>query len=534
MKITELYIKNFGFLSEKHFYFQDGVQVLYGENESGKSTLYAFIRAMLFGLERGRGKAAANDNFTRYEPWENPGNYGGMLWFDCGGKRFRLERSFSRGARRSALVCENDGEELSVEQGDLEMLLGGATASVYDSTVSIGQLGAEPGQELAKALENYAANFCETGGGDIDVNGVLQSLREKRKEAEKALQKRMDARQAEKDRLLQECSYLEGDMEELSRACKEKEKRLALTGARRNDASGRSGEMRRKPGRGYTVAGLTALAAGICAGVWGGLLGLFWKRAAAADLFLILAGAFLLSGAGALAAGLYMGMKDKKDEEERTFSAREREIPRLEEEARRLSWELEELQAQWKAKSVRCQNLKEQYEEMKPDRDQEKLAGRCSALRMAEEQMQRAAQELGTQISERMDKRASQILTELTEGRYQSIRIGQKLRISVWDGFRRIPAERLSRGTLEQIFFSLRMAAADILQEEPLPLILDETFAFYDEKRLESALKWLSRQKRQVIILTCRKREEEIIRRFENMDERGQIPSEEDGLWGGR
>ena len=52
MKITELYIKNFGRFSEQHFYIKDGVQVIYGENEYGKSTLQAFIRAMLFGMER--------------------------------------------------------------------------------------------------------------------------------------------------------------------------------------------------------------------------------------------------------------------------------------------------------------------------------------------------------------------------------------------------------------------------------------------------------------------------------------------------
>ena len=80
---------------------------------------------MLFGLERGRGRAAAGDDFIRYEPWENPGIYGGMMRFVCGGRRFRLERDFARGVKRASLVCEDDGEELSVEDGDLEVLLGG-------------------------------------------------------------------------------------------------------------------------------------------------------------------------------------------------------------------------------------------------------------------------------------------------------------------------------------------------------------------------------------------------------------------------
>ena len=60
MKIKELRLKNFGKFTNKEIHFLDGMNVIYGENESGKSTLYTFIRAMLFGLERGRGRAAAH------------------------------------------------------------------------------------------------------------------------------------------------------------------------------------------------------------------------------------------------------------------------------------------------------------------------------------------------------------------------------------------------------------------------------------------------------------------------------------------
>ena len=51
MKIKELRLKNFGKFTNKEIHFLDGMNVIYGENESGKSTLYTFIRAMLFGLE---------------------------------------------------------------------------------------------------------------------------------------------------------------------------------------------------------------------------------------------------------------------------------------------------------------------------------------------------------------------------------------------------------------------------------------------------------------------------------------------------
>ena len=74
MVITELYIRKFGRLSDRHFYLSRGLQIISGDNEFGKTTLNAFIRAMLFGLERGRRRAAANDDFTRDAPWGGPGS----------------------------------------------------------------------------------------------------------------------------------------------------------------------------------------------------------------------------------------------------------------------------------------------------------------------------------------------------------------------------------------------------------------------------------------------------------------------------
>lgn len=50
-----------------------------------------------------------------------------------------------------------------------------------------------------------------------------------------------------------------------------------------------------------------------------------------------------------------------------------------------------------------------------------------------------------------------------------------------------------------------------MLLEEPMPVILDDAFAFYDDKRLESVIKWLSRQKKQVIILSCHSREAKLL-----------------------
>lgn len=73
-----------------------------------------------------------------------------------------------------------------------------------------------------------------------------------------------------------------------------------------------------------------------------------------------------------------------------------------------------------------------------------------------------------------------------------------------------IPAEQRNGGA---DLFCPEDGGSEMLQEEELPVILDETFAFYDDKRLQSVLKWLSQQERQVIILSCQRREMEFLRR---------------------
>ena len=57
MKITELILKNFGKFTNKQILLSDGINIIYGENESGKTTLHTFLKGMLFGMERKRGRA---------------------------------------------------------------------------------------------------------------------------------------------------------------------------------------------------------------------------------------------------------------------------------------------------------------------------------------------------------------------------------------------------------------------------------------------------------------------------------------------
>ena len=546
MVIKELYVKNFGKLTERHFYLRDGLQVISGENEFGKSTLHAFIRAMLFGLERGRGRAAAKDDFTRYEPWDSPGNYAGVMRFSCGGRAFRLERSFDRYTKRASLVCEDDGEELSVEQGDLDMLLDGLTPGVFDSTVSVGQLQAEPGRELYDALENYAVNYFETGSGEIDLAAAFRLLKDKKRSVAKAVKEEDTEQEAQRDKLLAEISYLERDIDGIRSEYAQKEEELA--DIKRELAADRDFDGERGPeremdtgdgdsgspagSRNLILTGLGGLFAGAAGFLWSTFLG---SRGEAVNFLTVgvIAGAVALIGFLCLAGGCVMwlrernsrklrgrggGLREQKEDcrqKERIKSA-DKETARTgkEEQISRIQWEMGHLLSEQKEKEIRRDNIREEWAECGISDIRKKLCQSLRALELAEETLRQSAKETGDAGADAMKRKASKILAQITEGRYQGIELDGERRLSVWDGVRRIPAERLSRGTIEQIYLSVRLAAAELLLEEEIPLIFDDAFAFYDDKRLESALKWLSRSGKQVIIFTCQNREEEIVNKL--------------------
>ena len=158
-------------------------------------------------------------------------------------------------------------------------------------------------------------------------------------------------------------------------------------------------------------------------------------------------------------------------------------------------------------------NLQSEYEELcismtEKDHLQEEL----DALSLAGEAIQSLSVQMQSRIGDRLKQQMSKTLSSLTNGRYLQVNMDENLRIGLHTADEYVPLEQVSRGTIEQAYFALRMAAMDVLcGEEELPVILDESFAFYDENRLKETLKWLAENRTQVLLFTCQKREEEAL-----------------------
>ena len=96
----------------------------------------------------------------------------------------------------------------------------------------------------------------------------------------------------------------------------------------------------------------------------------------------------------------------------------------------------------------------------------------------------------------------------VTEERYDKLIIDSGFNISVEesDSLTRYPLDRLSMGTREQVYFVFRLALMKLITKSSYPILLDESFVQYDDKRLLSVFKLLLElsKEQQIIFFTSK------------------------------
>jgi uncharacterized protein YhaN len=115
-----------------------------------------------------------------------------------------------------------------------------------------------------------------------------------------------------------------------------------------------------------------------------------------------------------------------------------------------------------------------------------------------------------------LNEQTGKVVRAITNNRYQSVRVDAALNVLVesLEDQRQVPLHQLSGGTVDQIYFGLRMAIADLVSgQTSLPMILDDPFVQYSEGRLDQILMMLGEmaKERQIILFTCHLREGEVL-----------------------
>jgi hypothetical protein len=119
MKITFFDIKGFGKFNQVKITPGAGFNMIYAENEAGKSTLQTFIRAMLYGQKGGRkSKDGSLPPLKQYKPW-NAEQYAGVMEYTLdNGDFYRVGRNFDKGTSNIYdKVANNVGSSFTQDSG---------------------------------------------------------------------------------------------------------------------------------------------------------------------------------------------------------------------------------------------------------------------------------------------------------------------------------------------------------------------------------------------------------------------------------
>ena len=161
--IKELNIKSFGKFKEKRITFSSDFNLLYGLNESGKTTIMNFIEGMFYGFDEGNLRINYNNKREIYRPKDSY-VYAGELKIVKDNQTYLLYRDFESGGYRILNLSQN--KKLEFKKSDLNMpgkFFLGVDYDIYKALISNKQSQNMSSDNKKKILEKLASN-------DIDYN----------------------------------------------------------------------------------------------------------------------------------------------------------------------------------------------------------------------------------------------------------------------------------------------------------------------------------------------------------------------------
>ena len=621
MIITSLEISGFGKFHQFSLDFSPICNVIYGENEAGKSTLHAFIQGMLYGIP---SSPSRKEQFFRHRPFQKELPFGGKLFFSYQNKSYCLSRDFLSGG--NAVILQLD-TNTPVSDADcfLEEALSSFSSESFHNTVFIRQLKSGTDREMVKELQKIFSNMEHSGNMHINPEAAIAYLSEE----EKRIQEQIYF-QAEK-----EYSSLLGDVKNSQRelSVKEREETPDLISDSASEAKAFPSSQEEKNDKdllenkisailhlqkeiqtleefvhkegfhseeevlneestvkqllsesealdgqkkqaflfpfcllflsvlflcysllsylyfytdypisevfAFQIRSVPMLYPAFCLGLFFGIFSftsfverkkriqleqkqnLFFREIANKRNFAAYAAfsnsskeevdksapsslfsPYVLDKYYSEVKNNFTLLSEKEQKEEERKKRLEEEENVLEEKLRQIgSW----------------QNRAEQ---IRPSLyDNEKLREKLEAIAEAKERIHALSEEIYQSFAFYLNKETAKILSYITGERYDSLFIDQNLRIFVNTKETMLPLEQASTGTIDQLYLSLRLAMAKLLQKERkeyLPLLFDDSFAMYDENRLAAALSFVNKAyPAQILLFTCHKREAEVLQQLD-------------------
>ena len=181
MRLIECHIAGFGAFKDYTLSFDEGLNVIMQPNGWGKTTIAAYIKAMLYGLDRKRKRDVSENDRLRYKPWSG-GKYGGTLDVEFAGQELRIVRTF--GATHASDKCQvidiETGRPMQLNGAEPGEWMFGLDCAAFQKSVFVGQNGF--GADVSTAgLRNRLNAFVNEADDVAGLDRAKAALDERRK-----------------------------------------------------------------------------------------------------------------------------------------------------------------------------------------------------------------------------------------------------------------------------------------------------------------------------------------------------------------
>ena len=111
MKIKNIKVNAYGNIENKDINLEEGINIIHGANESGKSTLLNYIISIFYGISRNKDEKALSD-YEKYKPW-NSNEFSGRISYKLeNGEKYEIFRDFNK---KNPKIYNENLEDISGE-----------------------------------------------------------------------------------------------------------------------------------------------------------------------------------------------------------------------------------------------------------------------------------------------------------------------------------------------------------------------------------------------------------------------------------
>ena len=568
MRFKKLQINGFGNIDNKNIELANDINLIYGNNESGKSTLTDFIKCIFYGINKNK----SGNEFSEVElhkPWKTA-EFSGKIEYEIDNKSYTAFREFNR---NNCKVYDESGTEITAEfskdksrGSELGLNIFGIDEETFVNTMLVRQNNSEVELQSQKSIIQKLTNILQSGQESVSLEKIKLKLQKKvldeigtdrtHNKPINIVRKELLEKEQTRNRLLNNRDrkkYLEektksiknqiekvqADIKQIESVLSIKERYIALLDEKERtfELTQKIKEKERKDklesNKKLYRNSMTALI----------FITLFASIALIIfDKTIWILAEFIIAILGAIIINT-TNKEMTKEEEETDFDVikeelnkkENKELDRLiqngikstfvERKASELRTLKEGLEKNRNDLELECHKIKIEEDSLKENiehlfeveeqilnlqNQKEELITKAKVINIALQKLDEAYEELKSEIIPELQRNIKDEIKKTTNGKYINAIYNNEEGILIENQVGElVPISKLSIGTIDQMYLGFRLGVSKKIKD--VPIILDESFAYYDNERLENIIKCFSAINRQMIILTCSDREKNLL-----------------------